>query len=660
MASFLQNLSNTTKKLLSNYQLGIVTKPNSGYKLGELVPTHADPKNPNKRIENKYEGRAKENFRFFKQTTDLFLEDYKNRVALYEDVDWQYYHTVMVARATDIFPDEIFQSDTSEQFLKVEGDKNQVKIVQDLLDKWQIVQSTEYATMHDCVHYGNGYQMPEITTNGIEGFIFIDPYDVEARFEFSPYNIDKIKKNMYGNLNSFLFANNKLKALADSIINDTEFSYIFKQYLFGFQVGDYMVPPWRLSHFRNFTTKSPFTPFGIPEFIHCLAPSKKYHAGQILENSLRAANFPRDIFEVDLPPDMPRTQKLLAMADMVNQYKSMLQDNSSKEDIRNGDELFTIKGLIEYSQEGGNIQLGRSDVTEQSRDDIIMGVGLPRELLDPNSNGFGDSGVAFAQKNIFLKRKIRKYQTEYLRQRMRDLQLHCAITNVIPLQELDITLSMPFPESQNSRDYVSSQRDQISLAKDLIASLNDTLVGGRDALPPLEVVRNIFTKMLPYDPQFVEENIDLYVKQQKQNEKEMEETLPPKIKEAYEKTKKTSKEDWSSLYYNKNSRHKVEALVDKLVFYTKFDKKESIFEGRHYLGSNYIDPKFPWKHILDQPSVDKTKLKRIRGEVKKNLTNPDPNEKVMVGEMYEKSQDYVQKFKSKNDRGKYATYRYSS
>ena len=57
------------------------------------------------------------------------------------------------------------------------------------------------------------------------------------------------------------------------------------------------LPPWNVPHFRRFSTKSEFYPFGRPLFINCIAPFRQLQASKNLMALARAAKFPKEHFE---------------------------------------------------------------------------------------------------------------------------------------------------------------------------------------------------------------------------------------------------------------------------------------------------------------------------------------------------------------------------
>jgi len=92
-------------------------------------------------------------------------------------------------------------------------------------------------------------------------------------------------------------------------------------------------------------------------------------------------------------------------------------------------------------------------------------------------------------------------------------------TTAIDLNEF--FLSMPYPESQVSGDIITSQRDLLSLANDVVDAFADK-VGGTTAsdLPP-EVIRQIYSKILPYDQSTIDSWINQIEKDRNKASKEL-------------------------------------------------------------------------------------------------------------------------------------------
>ena len=76
----------------------------------------------------------------------------------------------------------------------------------------------------------------------------------------------------------------------DEIKKLTNYANHFKHYLLGFQVSNFLLPPWKFIHFRNFTSKDPFAPYGMPTFIHAIAPYRQYDAGMTIQMVSRGAS----------------------------------------------------------------------------------------------------------------------------------------------------------------------------------------------------------------------------------------------------------------------------------------------------------------------------------------------------------------------------------
>ena len=64
-----------------------------------------------------------------------------------------------------------------------------------------------------------------------------------------------------------------------------------------------MLSPWNLSHYKIETTKSEFFPYGKSLLLNSLAIFRQYQTSKNLEAMLRAAKFPKEIYEVTTDPE---------------------------------------------------------------------------------------------------------------------------------------------------------------------------------------------------------------------------------------------------------------------------------------------------------------------------------------------------------------------
>jgi len=352
---------------------------------------------------------------------------------------------------------------------------------------------------------------------------------MKSRLEFTPHQVSKEITKNHSILSTMLSKNEKLRHLVDSISNlQEDYSTYFKSYLFGFEVGDFVLPPWRFLHFRNFTSKTPFYPFGIPVFIHSVAPFRQYDAAMTLQSVGRGAKFPIDLYKVALPNVMSPTDKIEKVLEFIREFDNSGLRETKKEGISVGERIITIKDLFEYEQIVPNIDLGDIGDLELLLNALIVSTGLPRGLLDPNSTPFGNSGISLIQQYVPFKRQIFHIQSCLLEQITQLVKIHLVQSGKFPLKNIDFRLTMPYPESQSDRELIGSQSDLVTLANTILDSLQSKLLINGEALSP-EVVRKVYTKLLPYPPSDIDKWVQDTIKNAQSAEAPSEggEELPP-------------------------------------------------------------------------------------------------------------------------------------
>lgn len=456
-------------------------------------------------------------------------ESFQNRKELFMDMDMLYYNSPFIARAMNLMADETVQADTNSQILGVESDDPYLRdFILDFISKSGIEKYLR-ATALNVIQYGNAGWVISLNEDGVDTVLPVDVFDMKSRLEFTPHQVSKEITKNHSILSTMLSKNEKLRHLVDSISNlQEDYSTYFKSYLFGFEVGDFVLPPWRFLHFRNFTSKTPFYPFGIPVFIHSVAPFRQYDAAMTLQSVGRGAKFPIDLYKVALPNVMSPTDKIEKVLEFIREFDNSGLRETKKEGISVGERIITIKDLFEYEQIVPNIDLGDIGDLELLLNALIVSTGLPRGLLDPNSTPFGNSGISLIQQYVPFKRQIFHIQSCLLEQITQLVKIHLVQSGKFPLKNIDFRLTMPYPESQSDRELIGSQSDLVTLANTILDSLQSKLLINGEALSP-EVVRKVYTKLLPYPPSDIDKWVQDTIKNAQSAEAPSEggEELPP-------------------------------------------------------------------------------------------------------------------------------------
>lgn len=506
---------------------------------------------------------------------------FEDRLKQYQEIDNTYNNIALLARATNLLADEIPQIDVNDNLLMIQSPNNKLqKELEQFTEKIGLVDYLP-ATCINLVKYGDHFWTPVFSKDGIEELLNVDPYDVIDRIEFTPHEVERSLSNRgVSNIFKSLTTDSKLQGLITSILEEKDYSSFFRSYLFGFQVGSYILPPWRCIHLRNFQTNSFFAPFGTPAFIHSLASAKIYEMALGLQMISRQMKFPVDLYKLSFPNAMASTDKMQAAFEFLRQWENSGLGNTKSENPGVGERKITIKDLFEYEQVVPNIDLGRIDDIELLRDDLIISTGIPRNFLDPNNGSFGNSGISLTEQFKPFARTVYKYQTIVLRAIKELCFIHLIQSKKFQLNEIDFMLSMPYPESQANNEIIDSQKNQFELANNILDGIKER-IGGEISIP-VDVIKDVYKKMLPYNSKETDSWVDRFVaereKIEKQNSGENEES----------QTQDESGKDFTfeSIKKTMKGRKLYEKIVKEEITKARIDSfSEKAENGRHYFSS---------------------------------------------------------------------------
>jgi len=524
-------------------------------------------------------------FKYWMESCHDSLHSWQNRNDLYSDIDSLYYNCSQISKAVEIITDEIIQADNNNQVIFVEADSKLKKKIEDLFD---IININELIrpTIHDLVLYGNAFWVINYGENGINNIKVISPKYVKNRLEFTPSDLYTEMTKNNGLVSSFVNSIDVIQKLVDSILNDKDISPYFDEYLLGFEIQDLIVPAWKCLHFRNYTNSDPFKPFGTPLYVHAIAPYRQYDAAMSLQMSARGIMFPKEVYKLNLPnitsPTEKMEQALIFMRELLNMGKNNARDLPGLGDI-----IVTIEDLVSYEQFTPNIELGKIDDIELLKDDIYDATMLPRKLIDPKDSSFGESGVAFREQFKPFARLIYRFQSIFLQQLIEMIKLHLIHTGEFDYDDIKFTISMPYPESQVNNDIISSQTSLLDLANDIIGALEDKITGGEKL--PIEVMKSIYHKFLPYDSSLIDFWINETLKQQ-ENNKDNSESDDEDLN--FESINNKRKKVWK-IIENKYGKKQLKEAIDSIVLEIMWSKaKDMAINGRHVYSSKNFNNNF--------------------------------------------------------------------
>lgn len=614
-----------TDKLQKYFNLGF--KKNAKRPSEMVFPLKDDPKKSDKSL-NKGEIPAKIKEIFPSNVQGMFdwwmsdnhysMESWKTITALFRDCDLMFMNNGIMSRAAEIMADEVVQVDTATQPILIEAKRKQKKFITEFFDKINIYNYLRPAAL-SIIKYGNAGWVLSYDDKGIDEIVPTNIYSLNERLEFSPFKI----KEMMSKKNNFIYDYkskvHRIDQLVNMITNKDNVASYFKNYLFGFVVGDYTLPPWRFLHFRNYDNESPFNPFGVPVFIYSLGPYMQLDAGMTLQVAARGASFPRDVYKITMPESMPPSEKLAAALEFSRELQNSGINAVVKEKNGVGEVFITIEGLYEYSQETPDIDLGKMGDLEMLRDDLILSTLLPRYMIDPNDGGFGDSGVAMVEKWKPFARSIYRIQSRILEQITQLVKIEMINSQEFALDEIDFILKMPYPESQTSDELIRSQTDLLNLSNEIIDALSDKFMGGEQL--PNDVKKDIYKKFLPYDDNM----LDQWLKTIEKNKDDNSDDKDNDEKEVDESGRnKLSERKLLEIWHQKEKaigKYNLKEQINNLIFDKKQSSlREGSLRGTHYYSSKNIVKEFSPEWLVQFRKED---VKNNRISLKEELENEE-------------------------------------
>lgn len=512
------------------------------------------------------------------------LSSWEHMKDLYDDMDTLYYNCAPIAKAIEIISDEVLQADSNNQKIFIEAKPKVKKAIEELFDNINL-DALLRPTVSDIVQYGNAGWILGFDNTGVNEVIQINPRYLQERLEFSPYELNAKIKGGDKFISSYRQSVKRIDELIDMIMNKENSVSYYKTYLIGYQVEDSVLPPWKFIHFRNTTNKSPFKPMGVPLYIHAMSPYRQYDAAMGLQVTARGARFPKSVYKLKLPLGGSVTEKFQKATEFM-QYMLNAGFGASKKELPGiGEVIVTIEDLYDFQMETPDIDLGKIDDIEMLRDEILDATLLPRRLIDPKDNGFGESGVAYLEQFKPFARLIYRFQSILLENISQLVKIHLIHSGNFTLDEIDFILSMPYPESQTNNDIISSQSSLLDLANSIIETLQDRITDG-EKLPP-ELVKTIYNKFLPYDT----DNVDYWIDQAVKFKAEVEEE---KEKDEDQKDDSFSFEESKNWKILKESigLNKLKETVDDICLEKTIDSafREGTIRNRHILTSKKKNP----------------------------------------------------------------------
>ena len=355
-------------------------------------------------------------------------------------------------------------------------------------------------------------------SDGILSMSHVDPTVLEKRHEIS---VSDMMANAKNGEFSKIFSNTSfsIEKLANllkfdgkkSNKDETSTNDMFRKYLLGFEVsvsGDGIsglknssvyVPSWGACHFRSYTTKKEFFPYGKSLFISTVAPFRRLKLARTLMTITRVLSMPKSIFEVKVEDTNTGEDVWEAVQQARAQYHTSSSQNATKlDDIEVQSEVWMPEGLVKFDSVDFDLDPDKVHDIEMLRDDLVMGVKIPKGYLISSDRSWGTSGLALLQQSKPFARSIHYLQSAFLTELSRMLTIHLVMKGVIGDvndANFQFKLGMNFPLSEVEEERIDAKSSTIDLAKDIIETLSSFVSGGdRDFKMPLDIIKSVLSK----------------------------------------------------------------------------------------------------------------------------------------------------------------------
>jgi hypothetical protein len=327
---------------------------------------------------------------------------------------------------------------------------------------------------------------------------------VADRLEFDPSKV--MERVRY--YNSISGVSNKMKLdvlLSDMMVEEESPSSYFNKYLFGFELmGGRMVPPWGVTHYRAFSLLREFAPWGRSRFVNILPMFRQLLAAEGLMQVARAAAFPRDVYSVGTESGATVTERWAALEEFQEQLDNAGMTQGSKELPSIGSRIIIPKELVDFESHKSDIDVDAISDVEYLRDNLIMGLMIPKGYLIVDDGAWGNSGQSLLQQFKPFGKLVFSDQSDYLQGLSEKIKTHLAMIEKFDGWDTPFELEMEFPVIEESNDRIQHKAEELTLANNTLDTLKNIL--GVDKVPP-EIIKDAFG-MLTSIPQ---ERIDKYV-----------------------------------------------------------------------------------------------------------------------------------------------------
>jgi hypothetical protein len=438
-------------------------------------------------------------------------ESLQNRKNRYQDLDFACKQNTLIHAAADLFADEATQCDISGTPVRIKAKKDVQSYLTDLItDQWGITQQVVRETIWNKVLFGDSFEVNDVRPK--EGIVQNTPvsiWDVADRLEFEPSKV--IEQMRYYNSLSGASNRMKLDVLMAELQDETEsVSSFFNRYCFGFELtGGKMTPPWGVTHYRSFSMLREFAPWGRSRFINILPMFRQLMSAEGLMQVARAASFPRDVYSVGTRNGATVTEKWEALEEFQEQLDNAGLTQGSKELPNIGSRIIVPKELVDFETFKSDIDVDAISDVEYLRDNLIMGLMIPKGYLIVDEGGWGTSGQSLLQQFKPFGRLVFSDQSDYMAGLSEKIKIHLAIVQKFDGWDTPFELEMDFPVIEEAQDRMQHRAEELTLANNTLDTLKNIL--GVEKVPS-DIIKDAFGMITSLPQATIDKYVDALIK----------------------------------------------------------------------------------------------------------------------------------------------------
>lgn len=469
-----------------------------------------------------------------KRAMDYFLQNNqiynpnRDRYELYKSLLFMVRNSGLMLSALQTYITETIEMNNGEKPIQIKSvDKDVERYFYKWLDSIGFNYNLLNELVYDLVLLGDSFLLHSIDlTKGIKEIELIDPFIVRNRIEL---NVNKAvefaswsntQKNFTSTYQSLSQIADMVKNMDDENTLDT-FEF-FRSYTMGYELK-YSVddeekyralPPWALTHFRLFTTKSEFFPFGRPLFINSLAPFQSYKTTEMLIDMLRVASFPKEVIKIKGGNSLSPMDRMVRVNETRQFLENITPVTNTKDNIGVGERIYTIEDLFTYEIQESGVTMDKLGDLDAKLTDLILSTAIPDSLLIPSrgAGGIGgESSQALYFNNKIFQKRVESIKSAILEGFSSMFRLHLTLADRFKGENTEFELSMPINAEMFNADKIQQLNDLFMLADTVINNLA-TALGVESSQIPADILKDIFRNYLPVDAATIEKWIDTILK----------------------------------------------------------------------------------------------------------------------------------------------------